>query len=156
MLKISYQIINGKYFINGEEFVVCPYCNAKIRKDLYLSIHITACLKSPNKPKIVKEDKKGKKERKVKNIKDNDIVLCPYCNWKVRKDILSIHITDSHSNLINNKAISAKKKHKIKTIPYPENHIIVKEPDGSKGWHNFRDHGQFGSHPSFEKMDDDE
>ncbi|WP_420886130.1 TraR/DksA C4-type zinc finger protein [Candidatus Contendibacter odensensis] len=27
--------------------------------------------------------------------------------------------------------------------------------DGSRGWHTFRDHGQFGSHPMFDSMDDE-
>lgn len=31
----------------------------------------------------------------------------------------------------------------------------VDDIDGSKGWHVFRDHGQFGSHPMFDSMDDE-
>ena len=38
---------------------------------------------------------------------------------------------------------------------YKGNQIVLKEPDGSKALHNIRDHGKFGSYPSFEPMDDD-
>jgi RNA polymerase-binding transcription factor DksA len=50
-------------------------------------------------------------------------------------------------------------KHKLRKQNKPTfcpEKSIIKEPDGSKGWHNIRDHGQFGSFPSFEPMDDND
>ena len=56
----------------------------------------------------------------------------------------------------NKKKLSKKKKIQNKPTFYPDKRIISEKLDGSKGWHNIRDHGQFGSFPSFEPMDDDD
>jgi hypothetical protein len=56
----------------------------------------------------------------------------------------------------NKNKLSKKKKNQNKPTLYPDKRIISEKLDGSKGWHNIRDHGRFGSFPSFEPMDDDD
>jgi hypothetical protein len=94
------------------------------------------------------------KEHGVKNIY-TDIRLNTYNKYPAKHDSVQ---TKTKSN---KKELSAKEKKpnkfsiEYKPTFYPDKRTNSKEPDGSKEWHNIRDHGQFGSFPSFEPMDEE-
>jgi len=94
------------------------------------------------------------KDHEVTNIY-TDIRLNP------NKKELSVHSNIPSKIKSNKKKLTIKKqkqnKIKIVTKPtiYPDKRVFG-EPDGSRGYHNIREHdGRFGSFPSFEPMDDE-
>jgi Fe-S-cluster-containing dehydrogenase component len=114
--------------------------------------------------------KKDCKPKETKRI----VKQCDYCKSMVTKDEYDTHIAKCPKRLKNIKKIEkeVKKANKSQkpppykdapiykpveitaTIKMPEMEKNIKELDGSYGYHEFRERGRYGSHPSHDNNDE--
>lgn len=115
-------------------------------------------------------NKNGKKERKsiplplsppkkagrIKEFtvkKYNKTIICPHCRSSVLQKNAAKHTSwcraANHNSRNKHEKVSSQLYSKLS-----DNSKIEKQLDGSFGFHQFRENGRFGSHPSFDGMDD--
>jgi len=138
-------------FKTNRQFRICPKCNQKILEKNFKK-HMKKVHSSIEKRVMnteISQEQTTLKVNKPRHRKRKNFVKCPICNVLVLYTSLKDHITLTH------KKIETIKKNTDYCISLKKKRIIETKIDGSKGWHTFRDHGQFGSYPSFDPMDDE-
>lgn len=138
--------------INRKYLIKCPQCKSMVRNDR-LKKHIIKVHDKLSDDITINKIYNSLKKPKVDNFTN---VKCPKCNTIVRRDELNVHINDFHNKLAPNKPNKTSNIEKYKDSLLQYSSHVTKDNDGSKGLHIYReDGGKFGSHPSFDDMDDE-
>lgn len=147
-----------------ERFLKCRYCKDSVRSN-GMKRHINKVheqLVSPITNALPQNNPVQKKlspnsDKQYSADKPNKVLIkCTYCKSSVRSDRMKRHI-----NKVHGQPSSTSKKRipqsTSKRINFSSEHddYTQKKIEGSTGFHVFRDHGEFGSFPSFDSMDDE-
>jgi hypothetical protein len=144
---------------------LCKFCNRLVPIEM-LNDHTCEIQKLNNSKNSILDPKQNDK-----NI--NKMVKCRYCHCSVRTDRLIKHLYKMHptkatyamthqiqANIDKNKYSYLKNAAKMNsdkqinaTCHYSDKQ--EKNFDSSRDYYTFRENGRFGSHPSFDSMDDD-
>ena len=138
--------------------VKCSVCRVLVSEHNY-ERHLKKAHSSPVKRKTDDDCKNTKHASKTKKIR-NGFVRCVHCNLLILKARLADHLERIHrpNRVESIKAQSSQPAPQAGRAKGIINEKLVsptKNIDGSYGYHILRDHGQFGSHPSFDSCDDD-
>lgn len=151
------------YYTNYKK-VKCRYCKDSVRSN-GMKRHINKVhgqLVSPITNALPQNNPVQKKlspnsDKQYSADKPNKVLIkCTYCKSSVRSDRMKRHINKVHGqpSSTSKKRIPQSTSKRI-SFSSEHNDYTQKKIEGSTGFHVFRDHGEFGSFPSFDSMDDE-
>lgn len=132
--------------------VVCPQCGSLVER---LTRHLRKAHPAPKPPApspvpgLVPLSKS-----------DQGLVVCPHCRCSVKASRLSKHIARVHSGIETNSVQKKHRSHRVegdsRDTQIPQRYDRDPQMDATRPYADtYRDHGQFGSHPSHDDYGDE-
>lgn len=156
---------NAKGSRGGTGMVPCPWCGTRLKPAKLQGHQARRCPSRPDPGRQASTERRSPSERagvapKTATPTPPTLVLCPTCRAKVRSDQLDKHHRKAHAGRAPSAPTPSgspsrkERSHDNETRRQTLDH--ERRLDGSRGiGHTFRDRGQFGSLPSFDRMDDE-